>query len=464
LSTVLHLDETIAAIASALGGGARGIVRVSGPDAVSRVTSSFRTRERDSVMSISNATCFEGEFRLDPPLCDVPVRLAVWPTLRSYTGQPTVEVHTIGSPPILAAILKKLCQNDVRLAEPGEFTLRAFLAGKIDLPQAESVLAVIDARNDRQLRTALRQLAGGLSREFHGLRSQLLNLLADLEAGLDFVDEDIEFVSRARLTSELSEIHQQLDGLCQRIEFRGETSHKHRIALRGRPNTGKSTLWNVLIGHDRAIVSNLAGTTRDYLSADVNINRIECELIDTAGLSPHPHGSSVDSAAQHMACSAFEMAELELLCVDATRELDSWEVSELDAGTAQSDRIVVLTKMDADPCPATIGQMESIGPIKVSAHMGYGLDSLRTAIADFFSMSESRESGAIAATASRCRESLRLAAASIERSIQLSTECHGEELIAAELRAALDELGLIVGATYTDDILDRIFSRFCIGK
>ena len=208
----MHVDETIVAIASCPYGGLRGIVRVTGPDTVNCLRSIFRGNDDLSWWQVGRATRIPGAVLLAPPLGDAPCDLFLWPTERSYTRQPTAELHTLGASPLLQAVMKTVCQQGARLARPGEFTLRAFLAGRLDLAQAEAVLGVIDAVDDRQLEVALAQLAGGLSGPLTTLRDTLLNLCADLEAGLDFVDEDIQFISTEQLDRQLhaAQIGQQL--------------------------------------------------------------------------------------------------------------------------------------------------------------------------------------------------------------------------------------------------------------
>src|SRR5262249_27089380 len=272
----------------------------------------------------------------------LPCDLFLWPTRRSYTRQPLAEVHTFGSPPLLDAVLRALCDAGARLARPGEFTLRAFLAGRIDLMQAEAVLGVIDAADRRQLQSALEQLAGGLSRPLNGLRNDLLDLLADLEAGLDFVEEDIRFVSPEELAARLKSALDLLEQSSCQLAARGTGDGLARVALAGAPNAGKSSLFNALVGNSAAIVSAHPGTTRDYLVAKIDADGLPIELVDTAGVDTtcserlpwrseissdqhRPSGSAETSAETSIAASAQararqqrEQAGLRLLCVDAT--------------------------------------------------------------------------------------------------------------------------------------------------
>ncbi|MBI1901494.1 MAG: 50S ribosome-binding GTPase, partial [Planctomycetia bacterium] len=262
-----HLDDTIAAIATAPGPGARGIVRVSGPGTVACLAD-FSADDGRTLESAKVATAVAGHFRLPGLHSPLPAEVYLWPNERSYTRQPLAEVHTIGSQPLLAMLLRAVCRRGARTAEPGEFTLRAFLSGRIDLAQAEAVLGVIEAEDAEELRVALDQLAGGVTGALVQLREQLLDLLAHLEAGLDFVEEDIAFITREELTGQLAAAQATVEKAAAQMAKRSIAVERVRIVLAGWPNVGKSSLFNALAGREAAIVSPQAGTTRDYLTAD----------------------------------------------------------------------------------------------------------------------------------------------------------------------------------------------------
>jgi tRNA modification GTPase len=456
------LDDTIAAIATAPGGAARGIVRISGPGAIEVVAQVFSPTDATAWKSFRTATRAPGTIglrlagRSDEQR--VPCDLYLWRTARSYTRQPVAELHTLGSPPLVEALLRHVCAAGARLAEPGEFTLRAFVAGRIDLVQAEAVLGVIDAADRRQLDVALAQLAGGLTRPLAAIRDQLLDLLADLEAGLDFVEEDIRFLSHADLTGRLAEAADAIAQLVEQLRGRERADAEPRVVLAGCPNVGKSSLFNALAGDAAALVSARPGTTRDYLSARMEIGGLSCQLIDTAGLESAPSVDELSTAARQISHEQHEQADLRLLCLDSSRPQSPWEEAQIHCDGRQ---LVVLTKCDlpaAYPSPPAA--------IETSTITGRGLDELRAAIHSRLTAgaAEANPSGAVASTAARCRESLRLAAESLTRARDVAGDRGGDELIAAEIRTALVELGKVVGTIYTDDLLDRIFSRFCIGK
>ena len=452
-------DDTIAAIASAPGGAARGIVRASGPKAIDCLAPMFLADSpADDLRQVRSPRVVSGRLRLTNFAATLPCEAYVWPGSRSYTRQPTVEIHTLGSPPLLAAVLNELCLNGARLAKPGEFTLRAFLAGRLDLTQAEAVLGVIDAADRRELDAALLQLAGGLGASLTALRDRLLDLLAHLEAGLDFVEEDIEFISAGQLAAEIGEAQTIVAGLAERMAARGEAIDCPRVALVGWPNVGKSSLFNALAGADRAIVSPQPGATRDYLSARILLGGRTCELVDTAGVEPTPQ-CEIAAAAQSASSGERQRATVELVCLDGTRKLNDWERGRLASAAADRRSLLVVTKADA---PRVLADLP--GAIETSSATGQGLDALRERIAERLHQALPADDGIVLSTSLRCRESLRLAADSLARAGEIARRSLGEELAAAELRIALDQLGQVVGAVYADDVLDRIFSRFCIGK
>ena len=465
-TSAIEIEDTIVAIGSATTPAPRGAVRFSGTD-VMEITRQLGI----SPTSDRAAHCVEGTIALGCPLGEIPVRALLWPTARSYTGQPSLEIHTFGSMPILSAIVARAIELGARAARPGEFTLRAFLAGRLDLTQAEAVLGVIEAEGRGSLDHALRQLAGNLSRPMEFLRSQLLDLLADVEAGLDFVDEDIQFISDDDLVVRLGSIRSTLATTREQLTQRTRDKSQWIIALRGLPNAGKSRLLNVLAGHDAAIVADQAGTTRDVVSVPMQWGEHNVVLVDTAGIETAAGDSSLEQIshqAQLQAQRAGREADIRLWCVD--RGSRRWEATcRVMRQLADEKRRSALDLWVATKCDSsgdqTSGDQSAPDPwICTSALTGDGIESLRQQITDAIESLDASEGVSILGTAARCTGSLRAAETAIASAIEYIGGGDGHEYVSSELRLAASALGEVTGAVYTDDILDRVFSRFCIGK
>jgi tRNA modification GTPase len=448
--------DTIAALASPAGGALQGIVRISGPDCLRCVERCFAAdNAKLALQDFKVARLITGRILLSQSESSLPATLYLWPGSRSYTRQPTAELHTFGSQPLLEAVLAEVCRQGARLARPGEFTLRAFLAGRLDLTQAEAVLGVIDAGSEQQLKVALAQLAGGIAGPLAVVKGRLLDLLAHLEAGLDFVEEDIEFISQEILHKELAAAADQVEQVAVQMQSRSSATSVPRVVLIGLPNAGKSSLLNALAGEEAALVSDVPGTTRDFVSRRVCWDGVELELIDTAGQDDSTN-DSIGRESQIAAQAQTANSDLRLNCVEA-RTVVATDFPSVESLTPER---YVFTKCDL----LDALQRESISGhayLATSSRTGEGLDSLRCRIIEYLT---SQPGESVGSTAARCQESLVLAAAAISRAKSAVKENAGEEFVAVEVRAALDDLGTVLGTVYTEDILDRIFSRFCIGK
>ena len=457
------LDDTIAAPASAAGHGLRGVIRISGPDAKSSLDGWFEPNDTASWIEAKLPRRHAGILRLTQLQSPLPVAVHLWPTHRSYTAQPTAEIHLPGAPPLIEATLADLYAHGARPAKPGEFTLRAFLAGRIDLMQAEAVLGVIDADEQAALKQALDQLAGGISGRIAEVHRDLLELLADLEAGLDFVEEDIEFVSQEEIARRIRESRSTVATILRQSSDRMESTGTIRVVLAGLPNAGKSTLFNALIGDEAAIVSEQVGTTRDAVRAEIELDGVTVELFDTAGWESTTEG--IAGIAQQMRSDVIQRADLILWCrpIDLSDEdahTNACVFAELPAGVQV---IVVVTKSDFAPPDSGDFRKSPESSCTVSAHSGSGLTLLKTTIQNAV-VNDASADGLIATTAARCRGSLESAIRSLGLAADAQSALLGDDIVAAEVRDALNHLGEIVGVIYTDDLLDRIFSKFCIGK
>ena len=482
------VQETIVAISSAPGAAVRGIVRISGPNALPSLASVFTSTE--NWQDVDRAHSVDGQITLDTDI-QLPITALIWPDQRSYTRQPTVEIHTLGSTPILQQIVATLQQSGVRLAQPGEFTLRAFLSGRLDLTQAEAVLAVIDAENQNQFDVALRQMAGGLAGPLGGLRTQLLSTLAEVEAGLDFVEEDIQFISQEQMLNQLGDCKESLDRVIQQISGRHVDGDRPKVVLTGLPNSGKSSLFNRLTDTDQAIVTEIAGTTTDYISAAVTLDQVSVELIDTAGFETAT--GEISASAQEHRHQQESAADLRVLCIDAQRvqpisdtpqtvaffdpESSATQWIQTQIQNLRPHDLIVLNKIEllagllpstSQALQLTSSSLENNPPgenpklIPTSSITGSGLEQLATQIAA--SLRRDAGDSVVGSTVQRASTSLIEAAESLDAAIGATESQLGDEIVAAEIRESLNALGQVVGTIYTDDILDLVFGRFCIGK
>jgi tRNA modification GTPase len=458
----IDLQDTITATASPPGASLRGIVRISGPETRQLLAGMFTaTPETGDWHSATLPRRWPGTLQISAFCQPLPAALFFWPTQRSYTGQTMAELHLPGSEPVLEGVLEELCRRGARLARRGEFTMRAFLNGRMDLLQAEAVHGVIQAADHDELQRALGQLGGGITGNLRMLRTDLISLLGDLEAGLDFVDEDIEFVSNHEIRRRLGAALLLIQSLVSDAASRLPAGHRRRIVLAGLPNAGKSTLFNRLTGSQRAIVSPTAGTTRDYVSTPVILGNFTVDLVDTAGWEDT--ADSILSRAQEFRQEQIDAADLIVWCRAADLPAEQ-RVAECQLHRQLQNRgfdlLTVKTRSDlettATPAPAE--------DIAISAATGAGLTALTERLVQALEKGNQARSELLGTSAVRCRESLQRAHTCLSQALQAAVDRSGDELISLELRQTLRELQIVLGEVYTDDLLDHIFSHFCIGK
>ncbi|MEZ6043956.1 MAG: tRNA modification GTPase [Planctomycetaceae bacterium] len=471
----LLLDDTIAAIASPPGAAKRGIIRISGDQAITLALSGFTIRDNggvagrhgDGIGAEKHVLPYrlEGFLRIDALGHAIPCSAMVWPTRRSFTGQPMAELHLPGATPLMDAVLEDKLRLGARMAGRGEFTMRAFLAGRIDLIQAEAVLGVIDATDHAELQQALTQLGGGITKRLSSVRQNLIQLLGDLEAGLDFVEEDIEFITCSQILERLASALDVIQTLSKDSSNRLPSGYRRRVLLAGIPNAGKSTLFNHLAGSQKAIVSPIAGTTRDYLLASVILGKTPVDLIDTAGwevsvdtimqTAQQKRGQQIESADLIVWCTRADISPQELeLDTLLRQQLDAHPVPVLHVWT-QVDRNSGTKSFESAPCTPRL---------EISVAEGRGERQLVDAVESQLLSATSSRGELLGSTASRCRDSLHNAATALKTAIHATQSGAGDELISVEIRHCLHAVGMILGDVYTDDILDHIFSSFCIGK
>ncbi len=455
--------DTIAAIATPYGEGAIGIVRISGPETLRIVKEIFKTpsgKIKPRYAHYGEVVNPETGETLDEGV------MIFYKAPRSYTGEDMAELNLHGNPLILREVLSLIISRGARLAEPGEFTKRAFLNGKLDLTQAEAVAELISAKTDLVRRLALNQLKGALSEEIKPLREELLNLLALVESSIEFEEEDIP-------TIKPEELERRIEGILERVKKLLSTATTGKalrsgikLAIVGRPNVGKSSLFNRLLGEERAIVSDIAGTTRDYIEETVNIEGVPVRLVDTAGIREAE--DFVERLGVERSLKKLEEADVVLLVFDISQPLteEDKKLSKLVL-RAKKPAVVVLNKADkgevlkVENLPV---KLKKFPVLKVSAKTGEGLKELKETIL--------REAGVFTAEGGnvyislRHEELLKRAERALKNALEYlgGGEFYSPEILMLDLREAADALGEIIGEVATEDVLGQIFSIFCIGK
>lgn len=450
--------ETIVAISTPPGRGGIGIVRLSGKDAMRVANTMVRLRR-----PVEHARARFGEV-VDPTdggkLDDVIVTYFASP--RSYTGEDVVEIAAHGSPVLLEALIAHALETGARLAAPGEFTERAFLSGRIDLTQAEAVRDLIEARTLYQARVAAQQMGGALSRRIAPAKQQLFGLIAQLEAGIDFAEDDIDVMPAGEILTHIDSIDRALRETAASFA-RGRIIHSGlSLAIVGRTNVGKSSLFNRIVERERAIVTAMPGTTRDLVTETISIGGIPVELVDTAGL--RELGSTPQEEAERIGISrtreALADADLVLIVLDSAAGC-SQEEEDLLQSLAGRRAIVVANKTDL-PHPPSPAQIHGVEVIPTSALTGEGVDRLKARIAAMCGTGQEAEGGIL--TNLRQSQEVDGAIESLSSARHATETAIPHEMLLLDLYAALHHLDSLTGATTPDDILNHIFSTFCIGK
>lgn len=459
---MIHTD-TIAAIATAMGNSGIGIVRISGGEAVAVVDRIFKEKGKKETLgeapshTIHYGYIYDGDQVVD----EVLVMLMRGP--KSFTAEDTVEIDCHGGMLVTRRILETVLKAGARLAEPGEFTKRAFLNGRIDLSQAEAVIDVINAKNEYALKSSVGQLRGSVSKKIRKLREKILYEIAFIESALD----DPEHISLdgygERLLAGAQAMERELSGLIRSSASGRVVSEGIRTVILGKPNAGKSSLMNVLVGEDRAIVTDIAGTTRDILEEHIYLQGISLNVVDTAGI--RSTSDVVEKIGVERAMEAARDADLIIYVVDGSRELDENDLQIMEL-IRERKAVVLLNKSDLEPVVSLDEIAEKSGHrvISISAKEETGIDQLEEEIKSLFYEGEIDFNDQVLITNVRHAEALREAYDSI-RMVENSIE-NGmpEDFFSIDLMNAYEKLGLIVGEAVEDDLVNEIFSKFCMGK
>lgn len=477
-------EDTICAIATPAGEGGIGIVRISGPHAVDIGDRVVRLRSKQSFHTLASHKLHLADILFPLPVPSIGSHSALethqsteqiideglvvyMKAPRSFTAEDVVEIHCHGSGLVLQRVCEACVAAGARLAQAGEFTKRAFLNGRLDLSQAEAVLDTIRAKSELGLKLAQRQLRGELAQQVHRLRTDLVSLLAHLEAGIDFTEEDITFVGRDEMIINLQEALAHVRRMLATAETGRVLRDGVRVVIAGEPNVGKSSLLNSLLRESRAIVTDIPGTTRDIIEESVVWFGLRATLVDTAGL--RDTADLVELEGIRRSKEAQDQADMVLHVLDGT-QLAKINLENIRFPSLVHEHLFIVNKIDLIDAASVQSLSDALRihtkckVYPISARTGEGLDALKHAIRARFGKPSFEPSEGVVITHVRHRVALERAEASLQESLFSIERGIEPEFVAVDLRGAADALGEIVGAITSDEVLDRIFSEFCIGK
>lgn len=455
----INQKEPIAAIATPVGEGGIAVIRVSGKNAIGKVNDAFSGKDLNS--QESHTVHFGHIVDQDGKVVDE-VLATLFHSPKSYTGEETVEISCHGGVLVTQAVLEAMLGLGIRPAEPGEFTQRAFLNGKMELSQAEAVADLIHAKSQKAMDAAHQQLEGQLGEHIKQFRQQIIDATAMVELELDFVEEDVEFADKEELERLLKELDKEIDNLLATYETGRLVKHGVRTVFIGLPNAGKSTLLNTLVGKERAIVTDIAGTTRDTIDVDWSYDGLRFKLTDTAGL--RDTDDVIEAEGVKRSQEAFEKADLAVYLKDLSQELSRQEredIARFQKSAGETPFVLIGTKSDIE---LNVGDERMDYDLKISALKGKKIDELKKLMKQRALENKEYDSSSLLVTSSRHRDALQNAQENVRSALQALDRGMTGDFLSIDLRSALKDLGTITGEITTEDILDSIFSRFCIGK
>jgi len=454
--------DTIAAVATSMGEGGISIIRLSGSKAIDIIDRIFRGKNNRSIRDIKTYTMRYG-YIVDSEgkdLDEVIVTYMKGP--RSFTAEDTIEINCHGGVVVTNSILKEVIKAGARLAEPGEFTKRAFLNGRIDLSQAEAVIDIIQAKTELSAKSAVMQSEGKISKEISELRDRLLRVIAHIEATVDYPEDDLEEVTNEKATKDLTEILHKIDELLEYAEEGKILREGLKLVIVGKPNVGKSSLLNALLMEKRAIVTDVPGTTRDVIEEYINLSGVPVQIVDTAGIRETE--DVVEKIGVEKSKEKIEEADLIVFMMDLSRDIDE-EDFEIFNHIKDKNYVVLLNKSDLNSKieDHILKFLPQEKVYKISAKTGEGISSLKNIIKDMFFKGEI-SSDDIFITNNRHKEALIRAKENLQGSLDTLRTVFAIDLASIDLRNAWSNLGEITGDTLEEDIIHKIFSKFCLGK
>ncbi|MGL5314803.1 MAG: tRNA uridine-5-carboxymethylaminomethyl(34) synthesis GTPase MnmE [Peptostreptococcaceae bacterium] len=459
----MFIDDTIAAIATAPGEGGIGIIRISGERSLEVAQSIFRSMSGKLIKEYNTRTLIYGTIVDNENTIDE-VLLAYMKGPNSYTAEDVIEINCHGGFISVKKILELILSKDVRLAEAGEFTKRAFLNGRIDLSQAEAIIDVIKAKTDMAHEVAQNQLEGSLSNKIKQLRNNVTEVLAHLEVAIDFSEEDVEEITYQTLSEKAEELRKEIKKLYDTAESGKILRDGLKTVIVGKPNVGKSSLLNSILGENRAIVTDIAGTTRDVIEEFVNIKGIPLKIVDTAGIRETE--DIVEKIGVEKSRESFNTADLVIMVLDASRELSNEDIDILEK-LENKKTIVLLNKTDLEQKieeDKLLQYVDTDSIIKISALQHEGIEELHDKIESMVYKGSVKNTSSLVITNSRHKDALLRAYESINDAISAIEQNLPYDFIEVDFKNIWDYLGYINGDTVKEDLLDTIFSNFCIGK
>lgn len=458
-------DDTIAAISTPLGEGGIGIVRVSGKDALQIADKIFIGGRKKSLEELPSHSLNYGRI-IDPDSGQIidEVLLSIMRAPRTYTREDIIEINCHGGIVPTKRVLELVLEKGARLAEPGEFTKRAFLNGRIDLSQAEAVMDLIRAQTDMGLAVAVNQLEGGLSKRVNSIRNILLEVLAHIEASIDFPEEDIEEISIEEIRTRIVNALKEIDKLLDTADTGKIIKEGLKTVIIGKPNVGKSSLLNALLQEKRAIVTDIPGTTRDIIEEVINIKGIPLKIVDTAGIRETE--DIVEKIGVEKSREFFAKADLVLLVLDAADELTKEDIMIMEL-LGEKKAIILINKTDLPQKLDEERVMKMVGDkpvLKISVKENLGIEDLKDTIAQIFFKGELKSRDNTMITNIRHRDALKKAKENLVDAIKTIDAEMPLDCISIDIREAWNRIGEITGETVKEDILNEIFRRFCIGK
>ena len=462
----MYQNDTIIALATPSGAGAIAIIRLSGPEAITKVDAFFKSIHAKKLTTQKTHTIHLGHIVEDSRILDE-VLVSVFKNPKSYTGEDVVEISCHGSSYIQQEIIQLFVRNGARIANPGEFTLRAFLNAKLDLSQAEAVADLIASDNKASHQIAMQQMRGGFSNEIKVLRDELLNFASLIELELDFSEEDVEFADRKQFEDLLERIIKVLKHLIDSFSTGNVIKNGIPISIIGAPNVGKSTLLNALLNEDKAIVSDIAGTTRDAIEDEITIEGIKFRFIDTAGI--RSTDDTIESIGIKKTFEKITQSQVVLYLLDASKvttdtiQIFNTDIRKIQEQYPDKQLIVVANKMDEANQELIETSFVYPHTLYTSAKSGLGIDSLKSKLLEFVNTGALRNNDTII-TNSRHYDSLLKALAEVQKVQQGMDANLSGDLLAIDIRQALYHFGEITGEITSDDLLGNIFANFCIGK